>query len=203
MGSIIAILPDHLLNNEHEVLLTLFESGLDDLYFRREMTREEILYVYEHIPPHFHNRLILPLVAAQWRHETGFKRYHVKEKQRSEEGLYFEKEEIDDYRFSTAIHCYSAMKTLNDRYEMILVSPLFNSMSKSGYTAMAASERMKFENSSDSIRKIGLGGINLERIIQFPEIVQSFDGIALMSGLWQVENIHATFLRIRKLWKGI
>lgn len=203
MGSIMAILPDHLLDNEHEVLLTLFESGLDDLYFRREMTREEILYVYEHIPPYFHNRLIFPLAAAQWRHETGFKRYHVKEGQRGVEGLYFEQEVVGDYRFSTAIHSYSDMKTLNGRYEMILVSPLFNSVSKSGYTAMAASERIKFENSSDSIRKIGLGGINLERIIQFPEIIQSFDGIALMSGLWQVENIHATFLKIRKLWKGI
>lgn len=203
MESLMAILPDHLLDNEYEVLLTLFESGLDDLYFRREMTRKDILDVYEHIPPQFHNRLILPLTAAQWRYETGFKRYHVKEKQRGLEGLYFEKEEMGDYRFSTAIHCYSDMEILNDRYEMILVSPLFNSMSKPGYTAMCASERMKFENSSGSIRKIGLGGINLESMTQFPEVVQSFDGIALMSGLWQEKNMHSTFLKIRKLWKGI
>lgn len=203
MRSIMAILPDHLLDNEHEVLLSLFESGLEDLYFRREMTREDILCIYEGIPSCFHNRLILPLAAAQWRHETGFKRYHVKEKQRGVEGVYFEKKEIGDYMFSTAIHRHSDTMTLSGRYEMILVSPLFDSMSKSGYIAMSASERMKFENSVDEICKIGLGGINLERMAQSPEVVQPFDGIALMSGLWRKKKIHAEFLKIKELWKKI
>ncbi len=101
---------------------------------------------------------------------------------------------------STSFHCWQEITDNNYPYRYVFISPLFDSISKSGYKAAIAisdisSTRQKAEK--DHIfcpQIIGLGGISPHNI---PKLLQhGYDGAALLGTIWKSPDPVAAFVEV-------
>ncbi|GAB3974563.1 hypothetical protein GCM10028806_30500 [Spirosoma terrae] len=92
--------------------------------------------------------------------------------------------------FSTSIHNLADWPALAGRVELVFYSPLFPSISKTGYAPTVPLDELarqvqaiRAKQHQDLPRLIGLGGIDATNVSQVRQA--GFDGAALMGALWQ------------------
>lgn len=111
---------------------------------------------------------------------------------------------------SKSCHSFDEVDQAVGPYQYLFLSPIFNSLSKSGYTAAFAYDELK-EYLQHANRKhtkiIALGGIQANNIAQAHQL--GFDGIAILGSLWALQNntldISTTlknFTHIQQAWNN-
>jgi thiamine-phosphate pyrophosphorylase len=103
------------------------------------------------------------------------------------------------WTLSTSIHSAETLQVASNNWHNLLLSPVFDSISKAGYPA-AFDAGFKLNKNGFKGHVLALGGVN--DITASKARDMQFDGIALLGAIWEKpENAVSAFCRIRDSWK--
>jgi thiamine-phosphate pyrophosphorylase len=181
------------IENETEKIIGLFESGLDVLHIRKpDWVFEKFEGLLKSIPPNYYKRIVVHShykVIEKYNlrgiHLTG-KYLSVIEKEVLKE--LFRTAMKRNLTLSTSMHSIKEIQENKLKYNYIFLSPLFDSISKEGYTATMNKEEIKnFLANYNSFPKIlALGGIDKSKVEEVKGL--GFSGIAVLGALWNHEG---------------
>jgi len=182
---LIVISPEKNLNLEIDVLIQLFELGLDYFHLRKPGFNKEQLSEYlDKIPKKYQKRII---IHSHYDLLKDYKLYgiHFTGKTVSSIGDY------EGYEGHKSVSCHSFEEILAyaDEMDYLFLSPVFDSISKQDYkSSFDADQVNEFMNESELYTGIiALGGIQLNTVE--PAFQMGFDGIAVLGAIWQcLEN---------------
>nr|WP_295874103.1 thiamine phosphate synthase [uncultured Chitinophaga sp.] len=98
---------------------------------------------------------------------------------------------------STGIHDAAAIATMPPPFSVLLLSPVFDSISKAGYHGRFAQPLPDKQGK----RVLALGGVNASNIHQLK--AWHFDGAALLGAIWQQPHkAVTTYQRIQQRWNS-
>ena len=186
--------------DEADIINVLFEEGLEILHVRKPDTEvDELRALIEKIHSKYHHQ-----IALHQHHEIandcGIKRLHIPEIKRnemSEESLAALKE--DSNILSTSIHQIEAYDILPASFEYTFFGPVFNSISKRGYTSVLP-DSFIFPVQRGNQKVIAIGGVDATNIQQVKQM--QFNGAAVLGTIWQKprESIQQ-FKAVQKIWR--
>lgn len=176
-------------NDEHEIILQLFNEGLEVFHLRKKGFQESEMKAFiENIPEKYRKRIVLHshyhLVG-----EYGLKGIHVP-------AVYAGK--IPAGTLSVSFHSPEEILKSELPFDYGFLSPVFDSISKEGYKSRFKPDELRLFLQDRKEKIIALGGMDEDKI----ETVQylGFSGIALLGAIWQNENPVGKFKRIRERW---
>jgi thiamine-phosphate pyrophosphorylase len=176
---IIVITPEEMMRNETELIIELFQEGLDLLHIRKPfINQDEMMDFIQNINSEFHHKLVLH-GHYDLAKDFNISRFHFREIDRQNE-LY---KSFIDKIISTSVHDIETFNELNEDWEYSFISPVFPSISKKGYgeNSNILSDIKKRDN--PNVKLIALGGINENNINEAFEY--GVDGVALLGAIWE------------------
>lgn len=189
-----------LVANEAKHIDALFDEGLELLHMRKpEAAVDEVRELIEKINTKYRHQIVLHQ-HHEMANEYGIKRLHLteaKRKEMNEEAMIILRE--DNNILSTSIHQMEAYNNLSSAFEYTFFGPVFNSISKQGYTS-ALKDDFVFPVKSNHPKVIAIGGIDATNIQQ--AIDMQFNGVAILGTIWQKpEESIQQFKAVQKAWK--
>ena len=186
--------------DEVSIINNLFDEGLEVLHIRKpEATVDDIRELLEKINSKYHNQIALHQ-HHEIANEHGIKRLHfteAKRKEMNEEALTILREENNI--LSTSIHNIEAYDALSSAFDYAFFGPVFNSISKQGYTAVVNDDFI-FPIKKNHSKVIAIGGINATNIKKVKQM--QFNGAAVLGGIWQNPSYSILqFKALQKAWK--
>ncbi len=176
------------INDEEKVIAALLSTGVARILLRKpNWSTEQYAALLDQLPPTYYNRLLIrdhPMLAAAY----GLAGVHW-----SGEGM--RQLAISEKENSTGIHTIEEITLTDTRIHTLLLSPVFNSISKPGYEGQFEKQLPNKNNR----QVLALGGVDHTNISLLKQ--WHFDGAALLGAIWKtpanaVENYH----RIQELW---
>lgn len=186
------------ISNEHSLLNSLFDEGLEYFHLRKPgFTSQEMeAYLLKISPIHF-SKIILHS------HHELVDKYLLKGKHKTAANL---NAGSNNTYISTSFHTLEEMKNCDKNYEYVFLSPVFESISKQGYKSNFSSEELN--NYFSSLTKnstffhqevIALGGINQHNALK--ALKMGFEGIAVLGSIWLSDKPVQTFREIYSIYK--
>jgi thiamine-phosphate pyrophosphorylase len=199
--SVYLISPESEVADEASAVTEIFAQGLETYHVRKPgYTPGEIRSYLASIPAEFHKRIVLHS-HFELATEFNLKGVHLNEANKKLFSQFIRHKII-----SASFHSLEDFAKNSFPYEYVFLSPIFNSISKTGYSsnfdlAILSTELHKF--SSITFPKIiALGGIDASNILSVKQ--SGFSGAALFGAVWQSENSVQAFLEIQtKLHRSI
>jgi thiamine-phosphate pyrophosphorylase len=186
-------------NKEHTLLCSLFENGLEYFHLRKpDFTSDEMETYIKQIPTEYLSKIVVHS------HHHLVDKYHLKGKHKttantseiSVKQLLADEHRVENF-ISTSFHSTEEIIACDYNYEYAFLSPIFDSISKKGYTSKFNKEELKnFLNNKKKMELIALGGINEETIHQAMNL--GFDGIAVLGAIWNSKNAKNSFLLLQE-----
>lgn len=166
---------------EDKIITALFEEGLDILHLRKPETpamySERLLTL---IPQKYHKRIIT--------HEH----FYLQE-EFSLMGIHLNTrnpKEPHDYSGHISCTCHSLDEVRNKKhfYDYLLLSPIYNCITKTGVTSGFTAEELRQAEKSKIIdsKVMALGGITSDNILEIKDY--GFGGAVIMGDLWNKFN---------------
>lgn len=166
---------------EDQILNALFEEGLDTLHLRKPGTEavyaERLLTL---IPEKYHKKIVI--------HDHFYLCNEYKLK-----GIHLNSRNPiapDNYSGHISASCHTLEEVQEDKKtcDYVFLSPIFDSISKEGYSSKFTPEAIREAVKADIIDKkvIALGGIDEENILRVKDF--GFGGAAVLGGLWSKFN---------------
>jgi len=172
--------PDNL-HGEHRMLNLLFEAGLITLHVRKPGASIKSLRLFlKGIEREYHNRIMLHQ-AFELLHEFSCRGVHFAEPTKRN----YEKYLITNVVRSWPVHALEEIDSVPDGIDYIMLSPVFSSISKSGYhNAWSPGELQRYlkENKNQRFKYIALGGIDSTTAPK--ALKMGFDGFAVLGAIW-------------------
>lgn len=189
---------------EHYMLNLLFCEGLKCFHLRKkEYTQQQMEAYIERIPQVFRRYIVLHS------HFDLVNKYGLK-------GAHFTKQySYEDYmrehttsgsafpQISFSLHNIQEVKNLEHSYKYIFLSPVFDSISNTGYNSRFRINDLKmFLNSKEERPEvIALSGITVHKIPNIYEL--GFDGFALLGYIWTYFNDTQNVIRTADRFKEV
>ncbi|HUH75492.1 MAG TPA: hypothetical protein VLZ75_13940 [Chitinophagales bacterium] len=178
---------DHI--SEIEKIVSMFEMGADYLYLRKP--QQEISYWYPYIEQ-FPFGWESKMMTSDFKllHDLNLAGFHFKREvllNLSESDLRENLKMLKEANkvSSVTAHNFDDLKIYDGQFDIVLVSPLFDSISKKGYSANWDFKQLKayLENrKTSSSLLIGQGGINNKNVSEIQQL--GLDGYALLGYIW-------------------
>jgi thiamine-phosphate pyrophosphorylase len=177
---------------ELEFLPSLFESGLQYFHIRKPSFDENQLKHYiRSIPEKFHKYIVIHSFHHLIKEFT-LKGIHFPEHIRKNTTSF-----PGDVHTSSSFHTVEELKNCNTRFDYVFLSPIFNSISKAGYSSDFELPIIKKELQMIDQKVVALGGIDE---VNLKEVKQTgFAGIALLGAIWQDDDPIRKFSRLRNI----
>lgn len=184
---IILLSPPKNVENEHQIVVHLFEVGLQYFHLRKpDFSDIEYAQYLAEIPTKYWNQIVLHhhhYLAEQ----LSLGGVHLTEHNRKSVELSALQEKISDYQnnhlsVSAAIHDLKDLDILGQWCDYVLVSPVFDSISKSAYKANPNLDIKLYQGTIKS-KLFALGGIKAENVIIASR--KGFEGIAALGYVWE------------------
>lgn len=183
---VIAVTPSQLREDEAEMITRLLADGAADYVHLRhpDISCRRMRDLLQRIPAHFHNRLTL--------HD-----FYSLAEEFNVGGIHLNGRNPDvpckllprlrDIRVSRSCHSVEELvRCASDpvcRYDYLTLSPIYDSISKPGYSSRFSLDELRVMIPTVAIRIIALGGVTPSR---FPELKDcGFSGAALLGHFWQ------------------
>ncbi len=173
---LIILTPETFLPGEAEILNRLFEAGIFTLHLRKPgSSQEQLRPLLNAILPEFHSNIVLhdhfPLT-----NEYKVKGVHLNRRNP-------EPPNVPGLSVSKSCHSLQEVKD-SATADYVFLSPIFDSISKSGYHRAFSHEELIAARDEGIINKkvIALGGIDETSISMVRDY--GFGGIALLGGFW-------------------
>ncbi len=175
---------------EMEKIVSLFESGADYLYLRKPAAGIDYWMAFlEQFPPGYESKMIT--TSYRLLHDLQLGGFHFQRemlKYLSDTDLNDNLKMIREANkiSSVTVHDIDTLQKYDGRFDLILVAPLFESISKKEYKGTWDIEMLKKYNQNRIGKNsaiIALGGVNADK----NEILQEIhvDGFALLGYLWE------------------
>ena len=191
------------LQTEHDLINALFEEGLSCLHIRKpDHTLSDCEAFIRGVKPQFLRRLVIH------QHYKLIGRYNLKGIHLKEN--YFsslDKEALKDLMktaqkqrltVSLSLHSLESVSNLREKFDYLLLSPVFESISKENYKP---SENLLKLPSGLKIPVIALGGISAENVRSLEG--SNYAGVAVLGEIWKQfaedKNIDQAIQRFRNL----
>lgn len=188
---LIAITAEKFIDNEAETINALFEAGLERLHLRKP-----------HASANECERLILS-IGSKWYGRISLHDHFELAKKYGIGGLHLNSRNPQPpYGFAGMLSrsCHSLKEIAEEKYkyDYLFLSPVFDSISKQGYTAKFGGGALQAAARNGSIddNVIALGGITPERIEEAAAC--NFGGAAVLGYLW-ADSVEETLERFRTL----
>ena len=202
MTDLLVLSPESTYPDELEWVECLFESGLTRLHVRKPGWSPEELrrYILE-IPEVCWPKLVLHK-AYELVNELGLGGWHIKDDTAHlKEAAQFQEYRSQRKTLSRSVHQLDDLKEDQRRWDYSFFSPVFDSISKTGYkpryTVSAISEKLLDESVGLGSRVYALGGIHRSNIRQCIEL--GFHGVALLGAIWHNDDPLASYQELREL----
>lgn len=186
---LIIITPDKNLPREIAILNELFMLGLQKLHLRKpSYAAAEYARYIEQIESKYHNRIVL-CGHFELLSEFQLGGIHLNSLMRNDEASWQLIGKMAANTLSTSFHSWQEILDNDVFYSYVLISPVFDSISKHEYKAkidLAGIRKVKKQFDEAGKRCpaiIGLGGVGLQQIKTLNEY--GFDGGAMLGGIWQ------------------
>jgi len=189
--------------SEVEAIMALFEAGLEVLHVRKpSFSQEQMKQWIEAIDEKYRPQIVihshLELVE-----EMGLKGVHF-----TSTNLHL----MDSYSDnalpkSISVHSMTELVNLSDAFNYAYISPVFESISKSGYGPAVDKTMLKtFLANEHEVAVFALGGINMSTVDEAREL--GFDGVALHGHIWEqfvkdhdVAGLVNRYCEIKEKWE--
>lgn len=188
--------------SEIEKIVSMFELGADFLYLRKPEKDISYWYAYiEQFPYGWESKMITSHFKLL--HDLNLGGFHFKREilqNLSENDLSENLKMLKDSNIKSSVtaHDFIELKKYDGQFDIILISPLFDSISKSDYKGNWDFEKLKkfLENRKPNFSLlIGQGGIDDNNISEIQSL--GLDGYALLGYLWNSsEDIIENFKKV-------
>lgn len=175
--------PDEV-NQEAEIINHLFEMHLDLFHIRKpHFSEEEMVKLLSKIRVEYRNKIVLHS-HHYLANKYGISRLHFNtEKRIKTSDDEFESLLQNNYILSTSVHSIKEFNELKLCFEYAFISPVFDSISKSNYSAINIKLN---ERSNHHTQLIALGGIAKENYLNALDM--GYDGVAFHGSVWREEK---------------
>ncbi len=183
---LILLTPPDFFVGEDKILTALLEEGLDFLHLRKPDTdpvfSERLLSL---LPENYHD-LIVVHDHFYLKEEFNLRGIHLN--RRNPEPPVGYKGHV-----SKSFHRMDKLKAEKKNFDYVFLSPIFDSISKCGYTSAFNMETLKQASAHGIIDKkvMALGGITAENMAAAKDL--GFGGVVIFGDLWNRFDIHAAF----------
>lgn len=167
-------------NNEHKVLCSMFEAGLEYYHLRKpDFSKEEMESFIKQIPSKYFHRIVLHS------HHELVEKYDLKGKHLSSKTAELKG---DQKYISTSFHSLNEIENCKEKYDYVFLSPIFDSISKQDYKSNFDKKQLTyfFAHHTKNFDVIALGGINEKTISN--ALSYGFNGVAVLGGIWISNN---------------
>lgn len=176
MKLIIITSPDFL-PEEAQLITRLFESGLHLLHLRKpDADSAEVANLLQSIPAEYRRQIIIhDFFALKEEYDLGG--IHLNSRHPlAPEGY--------EGRISRACHSLEEVEAETYRFDYVLMSPVYDSISKQGYRSGYTQEALKQAREQGIINEkvVALGGISGENLAEIKSL--GFGGAALLGDIW-------------------
>lgn len=169
---------------EASLINQLFEAGLSVFHLRKpDSERGTYASLIGKIHERYHHRIALHAYHEIIIDFPSIKRLHYPEwlrKQICKDEIHSEDPVLTNCTLSTSIHHLKELDQL-EGFDYTFYGPVFNSISKPGYAAVADADLVLPERKND-VRIIALGGIDARKVAQIKRL--GFDGLAVLGTIW-------------------
>lgn len=185
---------------EPEIVIQLFENGLNTFHLRKPKfsTRELRNYILQ-IPVKFHSRIIIHshhILARKFNLKgVHLTKVHQRNKFKTWLTLKLLKIKIPDLIITTS---YSRLSNLFEEarpFDYVFLSPIFDSLS-SKYQSGFSEQRLKAAMLKTPCHVVARGGIEISSVEKVKEI--GFSGLALYSAIWKKKDPLLEFKQFMK-----
>ena len=170
---------------EHKILTILFEEGLEILHLRKPNTE-----------PVYSERL-LSLIPEQYRKRIVVHDHFYLKNEYNLKGIHLNSRNPEipaNYKGHISCSCHSVEEVVKHKrmFNYVFLSPIYDSISKNGYTSKFTEEELKRLSLEKIIDKkvMALGGVDLCHVAQLKEL--GFGGIVLMGAIWDRFDVRTT-----------
>lgn len=180
---------------EVKTLTSLFDAGLDIFHLRKPgFTESQYIDIIEEIPAEYYEMIVI--------HDY----FHLVERY-SLKGIHFSTSKRVDYnKFhylkchkSTSCHGFAEIESLEHNYDYMFLSPVFDSISKVGYSSAFDLTKLKeFAHSTDQ-NIVALGGIDENSINKLSDIY--FYGVAILGAIWYKKEVGKRVEAFREIYQ--
>jgi thiamine-phosphate pyrophosphorylase len=194
------------IENEAEKITELFKEGLEILHFRKpEWPIEKYEGLLKNIPPVYYKKIVvhshyklIEKYNLRGIHLTG-KYLEVIEGKMLKE--LFKTADRKNITVSTSMHSIQEVAENTCKYDYVFLSPLFDSISKEGYSAGIDMEEiteflMKYNSFPEIMALGGIDETNIEKVIKV-----GFSGAVLLGAVWKEKNSLDRFRQIKTIIK--
>ena len=190
---IVLISPENDVPNEIKVLHQLFEEGLQYYHFRKPNKDYKSHSDYlNKIEQQYHNRIVV-----HYHHELintyNLKGIHFQEQKRIDSidnpGQYFKDFNMFGKTISSSFHELKAIENCYFEFDYHLLSPVFSSLSKKGYSGRG------FDVNHIDKTIIGMGGVTASNLSAFDTL--GYNGVGVLGGIWNSNNPVAVFKKMK------
>lgn len=190
--------PEHL-PNETQLWQQLLHAGADIILLRKpQWPPEAYAQALEQTSPDCYPKI---MVAGHWElyQRFGLMGVHLSEQLREQTDAQL----IAEYRrqgcrVSTGIHNVAALPLAGNEWDYLLLSPVFDSISKPGYRGQLSPD-FKLQKNGSTAKVLALGGVDSTNAAQAKQM--GFDGLALLGAIWQTPATAVQQLQhIKSIW---
>jgi thiamine-phosphate pyrophosphorylase len=184
------------IHEEERIITDLLSAGVPRILLRKPgWTAEQYATLLDAIDPGSYDHILIrdqPLLAGQY----GLAGVHWS---REAKALHESKAVVaatsSFKENSTGIHAADEITLTNKRYQTLLLSPVFNSISKPGYQGRAGGTLTH----KDNRQVLALGGVDHTNIFLLKQ--WQFDGAALLGAIWHTPaKAVEHYCHIQQLW---
>lgn len=178
------------LRNEAKQINSLFDAGMQRFHFRKPTVElKDWRSIIAEINPEYRNKIV---IHNHFELMEEFELYgkHLKS---TKEGAYQE-------FTSAACHSCEELDLKKEVQDYVFLSPVFNSISKSGYTSSFDFTTLQScLNQFSSKQVIALGGITIDNLQEVKSL--GFDGAAVLGTIWNSSNPEKQFKQMHEIIK--
>lgn len=187
--NVVVITTDTYLPDEHKIIDALFNAGLQRLHIRKpRLTAPETCHFIKTISEEHREKL-----AIHHHHELyaemGLGGIHLSSIDWDTPGTLRQVKDLPATALSASLHSWAELDRLPIACSYVFISPVFDSISKPGYTASIDMDELmsiKTPQAAGAIplpKVYGLGGVTAANIGILKQ--KGFDGAAVLGAVWQ------------------
>ncbi len=163
---------------ESKIINQLFENFDFTFHLRKTEANEKDFDIFiSQISEKYHEKIVIH-DNYKLIHKFKLKGLHFSTSQR------IHSESFKGFYKSTSTHSVAELQSIKDSFDSAFISPLFPSISKSGYDkCIDKKEIISFLKNPHYIQTVALGGIDADKIKICSEM--GFDGVAVLGAIWE------------------
>ncbi len=181
------------INNEHSIVCSLFENGLEYFHLRKpDLTLNELDAYIKLIPKKHHNKIVL-----HSHHQLALE-YELKGIHFTQKNPYSQWDGLqENLQLSASFHSIEELEMADPVFKYVFLSPVFDSISKEGYKSPFDHFEIKniLANRTKGVEIIALGGVDTQNINTVIEL--GFEGVAILGAIWNSKEPIKSFVLLK------